>query len=71
MDQCNHCVCAGDLSWCLEEECNQHDSWFAKKQKEKIDVLLFALNFIASQKDKSGNWSVEIARNAIRDYRRI
>lgn len=41
-----------------------------KKQEEaknKVNPLREALEFIASQKDKTGNWAVEIAKRALKD----
>ena len=59
----------------LASEAKEQDDWNVKKCKElelkqikdseRIKVLEDTLKFIANQKDKRGNWAVEIARAAL------
>jgi hypothetical protein len=39
------------------------------QQRCKLSIIIDALEFIAKQDDKVGNWAVEIARNALAQWR--
>ncbi len=38
-DQCKHCELKGNIEGCLNEDCLQHDSWYAQEQQKKIEEL--------------------------------
>ncbi len=38
-DQCKHCELKGNIEGCLNEDCLQHDSWYAQEQQGKINEL--------------------------------
>lgn len=35
-DICFHCTARGDIAACQAATCNQHDSWYAKRQQAEI-----------------------------------
>ena len=38
-DQCKHCTLRGNFSKCVEEECSQHNNWYALEQQKNVDEL--------------------------------
>lgn len=38
-DICFHCTARGDIAACQAATCNQHDSWYAKRQQAEIERL--------------------------------
>jgi len=49
-DQCTHCIKRGDLAGCQTTDCNQHESWYAKRLRavnaELVEAGTLAFNLL-------------------------
>lgn len=48
MDQCGNCTLKGNLEDCKKAPRNHHETWYAKEQQKKIDLLE---NFVRECRD--------------------